>query len=88
MPLTNKTRTRLQAEARRGANPTRCPQDFRDRLQLATGRFAEPTVFDFLQAIADPADQQVSTNPWWFAVVKPPPFVPKILDTGAVPTNL
>jgi hypothetical protein len=32
------------AEARCGANPTRCPQGHRHRLQLSPGRLAEPAV--------------------------------------------
>jgi hypothetical protein len=38
----------LQAEARRRANPARCLQGLRHRLQLAPGRLAEPAVLDFL----------------------------------------
>src|SRR5580693_91335 len=52
-PFPNQTRAWLQAEARRRANPARCPQGLRHRLQLAPGRFAEPVVRDFLNSVTE-----------------------------------
>ena len=74
MPFANQPGARLEAEAWIGCNPARGLEHLRQCLQLATRRFAEPAVFDFLEAIADPSDQQVATEPWRLAAIKPPPF--------------
>ena len=78
-PFPNQTRAGLQAEARRGANPARCPQGLRHRLQLAPGRLAEPAVRDFLKSVIECKDKQVATDPRWFTVGEPP-FAPQLFD--------
>src|SRR5580700_4711871 len=62
-PFPNKTRAGLQAEARRRANPARCPQGLCHRLQLAPGRFAEPAMRDFLKSVTECKDKQVAADP-------------------------
>ena len=62
-PFSNQTRTGLQAEARRRANPTRCPQGLRHRLQLSPGRLAEPAVRDFLKSVTEGKNKQITTDP-------------------------
>jgi hypothetical protein len=39
-------------------------------------------VFDFLKPVADPPDQQVTTDPWRFASIKPSSFEAKLIETG------
>ena len=78
-PFPNQTRTGLQAETRRGANPARCPQGLRHRLQLAAGCLAEPAVRDFLKPVPECKDKQVAADPRRFTVVEPPPFAPQRL---------
>ena len=80
VPFANKTRSWLQAEARRRANPTRCPQALRDRAELATRRFTEPAVLDFLKSVAERKDQEVATDPRCITVVQPPPFTTQFLE--------
>ena len=79
-PFPNKTRAGLQAEARRGANPTRRPQGLGHRLQLAPGRLAEPAMRDFLKSVTECKDKQVATDPRRLTVVEPPPFAPQFLE--------
>ena len=79
-PFPNETRTRLQAEARRGAIPTRCPQGLRHRLQLSPSCLAEPPVLDFLKSVTEGKNKQVATDPRRFTVVEPPPFAPQVLE--------
>src|ERR1700719_2396132 len=79
-PFPNQTRAGLQAEARRGANPARCPQGLRHRLQLAPGRLAEPAMRDFLKSVTEGKDKQVATNPRRVSVGEPPPFAPQFLE--------
>ena len=83
MPFAHQPGARLQAEA--GSGPTRpvVRNIFASVLQLATRRLAEPAVFDFLKPVADPADQQVATDPWRLAVVKPPPFAAQFIKCRA-----
>jgi hypothetical protein len=50
-PFPNETGAGLQAEARRRANPARCPQGLCYRLQLSPGRLTEPAVRDFLKSV-------------------------------------
>jgi hypothetical protein len=52
-PFPNQTRAGLQAEARCGTNPARCPQGLCHRLQLAPGRLAEPAMRDFLKSVTE-----------------------------------
>src|SRR5664279_151217 len=68
-PFPNKTRTGLQAETRRGANPARCPQGLGHRLQLSPGRLVEPAVLDFLKSVTEGKNQQVATDPRRFTMV-------------------
>ena len=79
-PFPNQTRAGLQAEARRGANPARCPQGLRHCLQLSPDRLAEPAMRDFLKSVTERKDQQVATDPRRFSVVEPPPFAPQVLE--------
>src|ERR1700730_10760859 len=79
-PFPNQTRAWLQAEARRGANPARCPQGLRHRLQLAPGRLADPARRACLNSVTEGEDEQVATDPRRFAVVEPPPFAPQFLE--------
>ena len=74
MPFAHQPGARLQAEAGIRGDPACGPEHLRQRLQLATRRLAEPAVLDFLEPVADPPDQQVATDPWRLAAVKPPPF--------------
>ena len=78
-PFPDQTRTGLQAEARRRANPARCPQGLGHGLQLAPGHLAEPAMRDFLKSVTEGKDKQVATDPWRFTVVEPPPFAPQFL---------
>ena len=84
MPFAHQPSARLQAETWIGATRPVGPEHLRERLQLATGRLAEPAVFDFLEPVADPADQQVATDPWRLAAIKPSPFAAKLIETGVV----
>ena len=79
-PFPNKAGTGLQAEAWCGANPSRCPQGPRHRLQLAPGRLAEPAVRDFLKPVAEGKSQEVAADPRRFRVVEPPPFAPQAFE--------
>ena len=79
-PFPNQTRAGLQAEARYGANPSRCLQGLRHRLQLAPGRLAEPAMRDFLKSVPERKDKQVAADPRRFSVVEPPPFAPQLLE--------
>ena len=79
MPFADKTRTRLQAETRCGADATCGSQCFRQRPQLATRRLAEPAVFNFLKPVANPEDQQVAADPRRITVVQAPPFAPQLV---------
>ena len=45
---------------------------------------AESAVLNFLEAVADPPDQQVATDFWRLAAVKPPPFAAEFIGAGAV----
>ena len=74
VPLAHEARTWLEAEARRGGNPTCCPQGFRQRLQLATRRLAEPAVRDLLKSVTERQDKEVAADPRRLTVVEPPPF--------------
>src|ERR1700732_897142 len=79
-PFPNQTRAWLQAETRRWANPARCLQGLRHRLQLAPGRLAEPTVRNFLKPVTEGKDKQVAADPRRSTVVEPPPFAPQVLE--------
>ena len=74
MPFANQAGARLQAEAWIRGDPACGPEHFRQSLQLATRRLAEPAMLDFLEAVADPSDQQVAADPWRLTAIKPPPF--------------
>jgi hypothetical protein len=41
-------------------------------------------MLDFLEAVADTPDQQVTTDPWRLASKKPSPFEAKVIETGVV----
>ena len=84
MPFAYQPGTRLQAETWIRSDPAFGPEHLRESLQLAPRRFAEPTVFDFLEPVADPSDQQVTTDPWRLTAIKPSPFAAKLIETGVV----
>ena len=39
-------------------------------------------MLDFLEPVADSSDQQVTTDPWRLAPIKPSPFAAKLIETG------
>ena len=41
-------------------------------------------MLDFLELVADASDQQVTTEPWRLAPIKPPPSAAKLIETGVV----
>jgi hypothetical protein len=41
-------------------------------------------MLDFLEPVADSSDQQVTTDPWRLAPIKPSPFAAKLIETGVV----
>ena len=84
MPFAHQPGTWLQAEAGIRGDPACGPEHLRQRLQLATGRLAESAVLKFLEPVADPPDQQVATDLWRLAAVKPPPFAAEFIGAGAV----
>jgi len=83
MPFAHQPGARLQAETWIRSDPARGPEHLRQRLQLATRRLAEPAVLDFLTPVADPPDQQVATDPWRLAPIKPSPFAAEFIKAEA-----
>jgi hypothetical protein len=55
-PFANQTRTGLEAQAWRCANPTRSSQGLCYGLQLTARRLAEPALFDFLKPVSESKD--------------------------------
>ena len=84
MPFPHQPGARLQAETWIRSNSAFGPEHLRESLQLAPCRFAEPAMLDFLEPVADPPDQQVATDPWRLARIKPSPFVTKLIEVGVV----
>ena len=41
-------------------------------------------MLDFLETVADPSDQQVATDPWRLAVIKPSPLAAQLIEAGVV----
>ena len=41
-------------------------------------------MLDFLEPVANSPDQQVATDPWRLAAIKPSPFAAQLIETGAV----
>jgi hypothetical protein len=41
-------------------------------------------MLDFLKAVADTPDQQVTTDPWRLARIKSSPFAAELIETGVV----
>jgi hypothetical protein len=41
-------------------------------------------MLDFLEPVADSSDQQVTTDPWRLAPIKPSPIAAKLIETGVV----
>jgi hypothetical protein len=39
-------------------------------------------MLEFLKSVADPPDQQVATEPWWLAAVKPAPLAAEFIEAG------
>ena len=83
-PFAHQPGARLQTEAWIGSDLASGPEHLRQRLQLATCGLAEPTVLEFLEPVPDPPDQEVTTDPWRLAAIKPSPFAAQVIDTGAV----
>ena len=73
-PFANQTRTGLEAQAWRRANPTGSSQALCYGLQLAARCLAEPALFDFLNSVTDCKDKEGATDPRRVTVVQPPPF--------------
>ena len=84
MPFAHQPGTRLQAETWIRSDSAFGPEHLRESLQLAPRRFAEPAMLDFLEPVADSSDQQVTTDPWRLAPIKPSPFAAKLIETGVV----
>ena len=74
----------LQAETWIRSDSAFGPEHLRESLQLAPRGFAEPAMLDFLEPVADSSDQQVTTDPWRLAPIKPSPFAAKLIETGVV----
>jgi len=84
MPFAHQPGARLQAETWIRSDSAFGPEHLRESLQLAPRRFAEPAMLDFLEPVADSSDQQVTTDPWRLAPIKPSPFAAKLIETGVV----
>ena len=84
VPFAHQPGARLQAETWIRSDSAFSPEHLRQRLQLAPRRFAEPTMLDFLEAVADPPQQQIATDPWWLAVIKPSPFAAEFIEARVV----
>jgi hypothetical protein len=80
-PFANQTRSGLEAEAWRCANPTRGSQGLCYRLQLATRRLAEPAVPHFLKPVSESKDKEIATDPRRITVVQPAPFETQLLKS-------
>ena len=84
VPFADQPGARLQAETWIRSDSAFGPEHLRESLQLAPRRFAEPAMLDFLEPVANPSDQQVATDPWRFAPIKPSPFAAKLIEAGVV----
>ena len=84
VPFAHQPGARLQAETWIRSDSAFGPEHLRESLQLAPRRFAEPAMLDFLEPVADSSDQQVTTDPWRLAPIKPSPFAAKLIETGVV----
>lgn len=84
VPFAHQPGTRLQAETWIRSDSAFGPEHFCESLQLASRRFAEAAMLDFLEAVADTPDQQVTTDPWRLAPIKPSPSAAKLIETGVV----
>ena len=84
MPFAHQAGARLQAETWIRSDSAFGPEHLRESLQLASRRLAESAVSDFLEPVADSSDQQVATDPWRLAPIKPLPFAAKLVETGVV----
>ena len=84
VPFAHQPGARLQAETWIRSNSAFGPEHLRESLQLAPRRFAEPAMLDFLEPVANSSDQQVTTDPWRLAPIKPSPFAAKLIETGVV----
>src|SRR5262245_41946787 len=80
-PFANQTRTGLETEARRSANPTRGSQGLCYPSQLATRRLAEPAVLHFLKPVSKSKDKEIATDPRRITVVQPAPFETQLLKS-------
>jgi hypothetical protein len=82
VPFAHQPGARLQAETWIRSNSAFGPKHFRESVQLAPRRFAEPAMLDFLEPVADSSDQQVTTDPWRLAPIEPSPFMAKLVKAG------
>ena len=80
VPFAHQPGTRLQAETWIPSDSAFRLEHLRESLQLAPRRFAEPAMLDFLEPVADSSDQQVTTDPWRLAPIKPSPFAAKLIE--------
>ena len=63
MPFAHQPGAWLQAETWIRSDSAFGPEHLRESLQLAPRRFAEPTILDLLEPVADSSDQQITTDP-------------------------
>ena len=84
VPLTYQPDARFQAETRIRSYSAFGPEHLCESLQLAPCRFAQPAILDFLEPVADSSDQQVTTEPWRLAPIKPSPFAAKLIAAGVI----
>ena len=84
LPCAHQPGTGLQAETWIRSDSAFGPEHLRESLQLAPCGFAKPAMLDFLEPVAHSSDQQVTTDPWRLAPIKPSPFTTKLIETGVV----
>ena len=84
VPLAYQPGTGLQVETWIRSDSAFGPEHLRESLQLTPRRFAEPAMLDFLKAVANPPQQQVATDLWRLAPIKPSPFAAELIEAGVV----
>jgi hypothetical protein len=63
VPFAHQPGARLQAETWIRSDSAFGPEHLRESPQPAPRGFAEPAMLDFLEPVADPPDQEVTTDP-------------------------
>lgn len=64
MPFAHQPSAWLQSKTRIWTYPARGPEHLRQCLELAAGRFTEPTVLKLLASIGDPAQEKIAADSW------------------------